>query len=243
MSNKILLALQFFHGDKERAMQVARLISDLEPRHSEFADFLFVSRMDTTHDEETVKYVSRKFHVHTYVNRTHGKEWPNGCNALWFGTMDWVYSYGIAKRIPPYKAVLTFEADASPLSSNWISALHEGWDKAGAKVVGAMQTQPAQHVNGNALFSGDPAFLHWIARKVGGCKPSGGWDFVLANEFRKKGWADFFRMKSWWGYPTMTRETFDSLVAQDVVFFHGCKDDSVIKHVRDRFLPQQSVFA
>lgn len=243
MSDKLLLALQFYHGDKAQAMQVARLIADLEPRLSERADFLFVSRFDTPHDMDTVKYVSRKFHVNTYVSRSRGELWPHGPNSLWFGLMEHVCASSIARRTPLYKSVLTFEADASPLSPSWISALHENWDKAKVKVLGAMQTQPAQHINGNALFSCDPAFLHWIARKVGGCKPSGGWDFILAPEFRRRGWADSSLFRSWWGYPTMTRETFDSLIAQDVVFFHGCKDDSVIRHVRDRFLRQETILA
>ena len=66
---KILLALQFWKGDKDQAMRVARLIADLEPRHTDFADFLFVSRFDCEQDLATVEYVSQKFNVHTYVNR------------------------------------------------------------------------------------------------------------------------------------------------------------------------------
>lgn len=236
MGNKILLAIQFWKGDKERAMQVARLIADLEPRHSDQADFLFVSRFDCTHDDDTVKYVSRKFNVHTYINRSRGELWPHGCNTLWFGTMDWIFSYGMAERIPPYKAVLTFEADAFPLVPNWVSMLSEEWDQAKVKILGAMQIYPARHINGNAMFSCDPAFLKWIARTKGGCTPHAGWDFILADEFRRKGWADCPKMRSWWGYPTMPRETFEDLTRQGVIFFHGCKDDSIIRHVRERFL-------
>lgn len=216
---KILLALQFWNGDKARAMEVARLIADLEPRLSEKADFLFVSRFDCSQDEDTIKYVSRKFYTHHYINRTRGEMWPHGCNALWFGTMDWVYSHGLAKRVPDYKAVLTFEADAFPLAPNWVSELHQEWDRVNVKVLGALQSSPGPHINGNALFSGDPAFLKWVAREKGGCRPSGGWDYLLASEFRKRGWSNSNLFRSWWGYPTMTRETFDSLVAQGVVFF------------------------
>ncbi len=236
MSNKILLALQFFDGDREQAMKVARLIADLEPRHSEYADFLFTSRFDSSHDLDTIKYVSSKFNVHTYVNRQRGKLWPMGCNSLAFGTLDWVFSYGEADRIPPYKAVLLFEADACPLAPNWISELSQFWDKANKKVVGPLLQHPGEHINGNCLLSGSKEFLKWIARDVGGCTPHAGWDYVMASEFKKRGWADCPRMKSWWQTPSLSYEQFEELSRQGVVFFHGCKNDSLIEHVRKRFI-------
>ena len=236
MENKILLALQYWEGDKAQAMKLARLVADLEPRHSEYADFLFVSRFDCTHDLETVKYVSKKFKVHTYINRQRGEMWPHGCNSLWFGTVDWVYSYGEADRIPPYKAILTFEADACPLTPNWISEISREWDKAKVKVLGALLQSPGEHVNGNALFSGDKAFLKWVSREVGGCSPTGGWDFLLAPQFKRRGWANSNFFRSWWNTPSMTYDTFEDLVRQGVRVFHGCKDESLLSHVRRRFL-------
>ena len=235
---KILLAIQFWERDKEQAMKVARLIADLQPGFCDIADFMFVARFDCEQDMKTIEHVSRKFNVHHFINsRFRGAEWPHGCNSLWFGTMDYIFSMTEAKRIPDYKAVLTFEADSSPLSPNWISELSQAWDKANVKVLGAMQTNPAPHVNGNALFSCDLPFLKWIARDIAGCTPHAGWDFVLANAFKKKGWADCPAMRSWWGYPTMSKETFDQLGREGVVFFHGCKDDSMVRHVRERFVP------
>lgn len=235
--SKILLALQYWSGDRDKAMQLARLIADLEPRFSTTADFMFMSRFDCAHDPETVAYVGRKFNVHTHVNRgRRGVGWPHGCNELWFGTMDHVYDLNVNKRMPTYKAILTFESDGYPLRPDWIPRLIEAWDSAKVKVLGAMQTSPGKHVNGNAMFSGDTNFLHEIGRKIGGCSPHGGWDYVLAPKFQKMGWKDCPLMRSWWTCPSMDRQTFDSLVEQGVVFFHGVKDDSVLKHVRERFL-------
>lgn len=238
MSEKILLALQFWSGDREQAMENARLIADLEPRLSEKADFLFSARFDCTQDMETVEYVSRKFKVHTHINRhRQGKEWPHGPNELWFGTVDYVFDFGRAKRLPPYKAVLTFEADASPISPHWIERLSTAWDAAKVKVLGAMQTTPGPHINGNCLVSGDQSFLKLIGRDIGGCSPQGGWDYILAPVFKKQGWADCPLMKSFWGCKTMSSEWFSSLLNQHVCFVHGIKDDSVRRMVRERFLP------
>lgn len=236
--NKILLAIQYWENDRAQAMEVARLIADLEPRMSTAADFLFVSRFDCEHDMPSIQHVARKFNVHHYRCIRRGQMWPHGCNELWFGTMDWVYGHTEAQRIPNYKAILTFEADASPLTPNWIQHLSDAWDKAAVKVFGAMITPgtPHQHVNGNGMFSGDHKFLHWVAREVGGCSPQGGWDYLLAPQFRQHGWANCPGIRSWWQTPTLEKEKFDGLVAEGAVFLHGIKDDSVVRHVRNRFL-------
>lgn len=235
-TRKILIALQFWEADKAMAMKVAQLIADLEPRLSEKADFLFMSRFDCGHDMDIIKYVSAKFNTHVQVNRRRGAEWPFGCNELWFGTMDWVYSMREANLIPDYKAILTMEADSCPMTQHWITELSNQWDKAGKKIVGPLVPAPAEHINGNALFSGDLRFLKWISREVGGCSPHGGWDFILAGEFKRQGWANCPAMRSWWRMLTLPRQTFDGLIREGVVFLHGVKDDSVISHVRKKFL-------
>lgn len=238
---KILLALQFWAGDKDQAMRVARLIADLEPRHSDFADFLFVSRFDCDHDLSTVEYVSSKFNCHTFVNRhRRGTGWPSGCNDLWFGTMDHVYSFCEAKRFPPYKAVLTFESDSCPLVPNWHRELSRAWDESAVpkdvKMFGARVEHPLPHINGNALFSADMKFLYWISRQIGGCNPTKGWDFILASDFKRVGWMNCPKMRSHWQRKTMPDEEIDTLRNEGVVFLHGVKDDSVISHMRKKFV-------
>lgn len=237
-TRKLLLALQFWEKDKAQAMEVARLVADLEPRHSNQADFLFVSRFDCTQDMPTVEYVSRKFNVHHHINRRRATGWPFGPNELWFGTMDYVFTYGVeAKRMADYKAVLTFEADAFPLCPNWIQTLSEEWDTLHpAKVVGALQQYPGAHINGNALFSCDHEFMKWIARSVSGCSPHLGWDFALAPQFQKRGWRNSNLFRSWWQTPTLPVERYEALLREQVCFLHGVKDTSVIRHVRNKYL-------
>ncbi len=234
---KMLLALQYWEGDKQQAMQLARLITDLQPGRCENADFLFVARFDCTHDAAEIARASTKFNVHHYINRhRRGTQWPHGCNDLWFGTMDWIWSHMEAQRIPEYKCILTFEADSVPLTPNWISELSQAWDESRpANVVGPLLDYPAPHVNGNAMFSGDKKFLKWITRDIGGCRPNGGWDYVLAPKFKQQGWADCPLMRSWWKTPTLTPEMFKGLMDQGAAFLHGVKDDSAIRAVRERF--------
>lgn len=235
--NRILLALQFWEGDQERAMKLARLITDMQPGRCENADFLFMARFDCQQDLQTIEYVSSKFNVFHYINRhRRGVGWPHGCNDLWFGTIDWVYGHKEANKIPDYKAILTFEADCVPLSPNWVSELSREWDRAKAKVVGAMQQAPGPHINGNAMFSGDLKFLYWLSREVSGCNPRGGWDYVLAPEFKRRGWAGSSLFQSDWGSATMPPERMKQLLDAGVVFHHGTKDESALRMVRERFV-------
>jgi hypothetical protein len=245
--SRILLALQFWHGDKEQAMKVARLIADLEPRHSERVDFLFVARFDTTHDMDTVKHVAAKFNVKTFINRhRRGVGWPFGCNDLWFGCMDHIYTEREAGHMPDYKFILTLEADSSPLRRDWILRLEEFWDKARVKVCGPMiphgpPESGHKHINGNAMFSGDMDFLRLVSRKIGGCNPAGGWDWLLAPRFMKLGWANCPLMRSHWRAPNATEGGVYTLQENGVVFLHGVKDDSVLSYIRKTALGQHEV--
>lgn len=239
--SKLLLALQFYQADRAQAMQVAKLIADLEPQHNPAVDFLFVSRFDCTHDMRAIDYVSSKFKVFHHINRNRrGVGWPSGPNDLWFGTFDHICSYSEAKIMPEYDAILTFEADACPLVPYWHKALMTSWQnvnkKRPVKVHGAMLKAPGVHINGNCLFSGDQPFLNLISRKIGGCSPISGWDFFLAKQFAQAGWQDCPQMKSYWQRPTMGTDEIDALIDSGVAFLHGVKNYDVIDHVRRRFV-------
>lgn len=239
MTTKLLLALQFWNGDKEQAMKLSRLIADIQPGFCNQADFLFAARFDTEQDEATINQVARKFRVHHFVNKNRrGEGWPAGCNDLFFGTMDWAYTYGVAEMIPTYKAILTFEADSCPLHPNWVKSLSEGWDAANTKQYGPLiAAAPGlrEHINGNCLFSGDMDYLKWIARDVGGCTPHVGWDYVKADAFKERGCKNATMMRSLYRKTTMTEGEYQRNLQEGVSFLHGVKDDSLIRIVRNRY--------
>jgi len=243
--NKILLALQFWEKDKADAMRNARFVADLEARHSDLADFLFCARFDCTHDAATVAHVSKKFNTFTFINKNRRAEgWPFGCNELFYGMVDHVYTQIEAKKMPQYKAVLAFEADGNPMAPDWISRLHSEWDKfhaKGANMVGALippgpPETGGKHINGNCMISAEREYLHWIARKIGGCRPTAGWDWVGAPLFQKAGWANCPGMRSFWRSPAMPAHVFDRLRAEGVFFVHGVKDSSIIDLVRSHMV-------
>lgn len=236
-SNKILLALQFWGGDRAAAMQLASLLADLEPRHSDLADFLFVARFDCKHDEEIVKKVSRKFNVHTYTSRGKGTGWPAGCNDLFFGTLGWLYHKAHAGQIPNYKAMFCFEADGIPMRRDWISALHAEWDRvntpkgricqAGAWLTNGPDAHGTGHINGNCLLSGDLAFLRWLVKSINHVNRNVGWDWILAPHFKARGWSGIPGIRSVWRQP-ITEPIFLEGMQNKTIWWHGVKDDAGI---------------
>lgn len=244
ISQKILICLPFWEGDKADAMNLAKLLADLQPGPGlcKEADFLFVARFDSKQDTATVNYVSRKFKVYTHTSKRRGTGWPTGCTELFFGAMEYVYHKMAAYMIPRYKAIFNIESDSIPLAKNAIQQLSELWNKqpAGTKVAGPWLENGVApglgHINGGACFlSGDLKFLKWLVTRVN--VRGGGWDYVLAPQFRDWGWSNIPQIQSLWQVP-MTESLFQDSIKRGVVYTHGHKGDAGIKLVRKHLMGQ-----
>lgn len=238
MDRKILIALQFWDGDRAPALELARFLADLETAHSDLADFMFMARFDCKLDDATTRYVSRKFNTYSRISRRRAKGWPCGCNDLWFSVMEWAQSMIQAKKIPHYKAIFTCEADGCPIQRDWIAKLSAEWDRVNKEkpvVIAGALVPPGPHINGNCLVSGEMNFLTWIGRRVGGVSPHVGWDYLMRDEFKKRGWADLPGVKSIYNTPHFTQEQYQDMIRQNWIWVHGIKDMSLIQMGRDRF--------
>lgn len=239
-TNKILITLLFWEQDKAQAMALARLLADLESAHSKEADFLFVSRFDCKHDKETEKYVSRKFNVYSYTSTRRGVGWPMGCTSLFFGAMEWIYHKIVGGKIPHYKAVLILGADGAPLSRDWLSKMHAAWDASNkikeTFVAGALIPNPMRdHINGDAcLLSGKVSFLKYIAINVSDGRI--GWDWSLADYFKKMGWVDFPFVRSLWRKPEFSQSEWDESVKSGISWIHGVKSNDLLSLTRKNLL-------
>lgn len=238
---KILLCLQYWRGDQDVAMRNARRIADNEPGFCNKAEFLFVSRFDCKHDQDTVDYVSKKFKVSTHTCSRQAVGWPAGCNSVWADVM-----YDEAPRRlasgdwKDIKAVFTFEGDCVPVQEDWIDQLSVEWDRAatqGKFIVGCLMPAPTfgpiGHINGNAMFAPDTCFR---VPGAWGCKPDGGWDALLAPLFQPH----------WFPTPLITNYYKDRNVQEKDIrriapdgrvpaLVHGVKDLSV-EQFADRVL-------
>jgi len=238
MSQKILIALQYWAGDSKLALKLAKFLADIEPRHSDQADFLLLSRYDCPLDTTTVQHLSRKFNVHGFRGWKRGTGWPAGCNDLWLTVMEWAASMSQAKKIPEYKAIFTCEADGAPLFRDWITRMHEAWDQVSREkpvVVAGPLVLPGPHINGNCLVNGSPKNLNWLAHGMPSVHPAVGWDYLLAPLLKKAGWANIPGMRSIYNTPTFSAERRKSLQEEGVFWVHGGKDDSLIRLGREEW--------
>jgi len=243
-SDRILIIIPFWEGDKPQAIMMAKLLADLEPRHSDRADLLFVRRFDCKPlPEQAIKYISRKFNIFQHRSARKETGWPAGCNGIFAGALEYVYHMSEAGRIPRYKAYLNMASDVVPLVPDWIEYLHQQWKFLPANLrhpvtsAGALIPGEHEHINGDIfLFSGDLDYLNWIKQAVGSVRVRAGWDWVLADKFREQGWANIPGVISLWGTKTMDLQTAQELRRKGTVMLHGVKDDSLLNHARKMML-------
>lgn len=239
-TNKILVVLQYWEGDKAQAMALARLIADIEPGMSSKADFLFVCRYDCRHDMGIVSHVSRKFSTFHHVSPRRGTGWPMGCNDLFFGGLEWVFHKMKSKRLPHYKALFFIEADCSPLNVDWVSLISHNWDKLQPVFVAGRKLRSQhvhEHINGGScLLSGDFKFLEWLVLGAARSNSAAGWDYRLAGEFRRWGWAEIPGLECHWNTKTLSEEQIRTEKDRGVIWLHGVKSNAVLDYARKTLL-------
>jgi hypothetical protein len=243
---KILLVLQCYEGDKRVAMQLARLIADLEcDGKSRHADFMFAWRWDTAPDMQTIQHVARKFDaVHTFTSGRKTKGWPQGCNDLFFEAYG-RFCIRVKQKFWDYDAALFFESDCVPLARDWIEQLQREWYERDQSILGFIYgpgDHPIPHVNGNLMIS--PRFQR-ECREFFACPSHAGWDCAHAkamlkharasrlifNDYSRKsiGREELFAPKSYGARHPLANQTVQP------VFYHGVKGTDAIDCVRKEF--------
>jgi hypothetical protein len=238
---KIVVVLQFYEGDKARAMHLARLISDLQPEKTDRFDFAFAPRWDCTHDYETIQKVSRKFNVWQMKSNRRGMGWPHGCNELACDMMQQAYVHKREGKWSNHKAVYLIESDIMPMRRDWLEALSSEWDEAQAKgklVMGSWSPLHSLvgHINGNMLFSPD---LVSKVKGLEGCPANAGWDCYFGPKFAPI-WHKSRLMQNHYDYrsnipPEILFSSVDGITPVAVV--HGVKDTSAERQVRKLLFP------
>lgn len=242
-SHKMLIILPFWDGDRGPANYLARLLADLEPSFSDNADILFVARFDSEPDWPTVEAVSRKFNVMTFISPKRMTGWPMGCNGTFFGSMEHVFHRMNSGKMLKYKVLFNMGADSCPLTKGWIETLLHAWDLANSSqpivMAGALlEAGNKMHINGDAaLLSGDLTFLKWLATSAANMNVKAGWDWYLANQFERRGWAGFPFIKSIWNRTNEFTETdWFNETAIGTVMIHGQKGFSLLDMARQKLL-------
>lgn len=252
----IVLALQFWEGDKNPSLRLARAIADLEPEFNRQALFLFVHAFDCAPPpEEVVEHVRKKFRTLVVKSTTPWTGYPDGCAALWLDCIDWARE---AKRtgLTSAECMLTFEFDCSPLVPDWIAKLVDTFRRVNPKAVMGDHhpfTAPGKpkgfgHINGNLVVSlKSDKVLEQIGSYRHRHKPKAPWDVVIYEDLYRIGSASVIEIQSDYRARNLRPSYLAGLVQQGVIFHHGCKDTSVIDFVSGnipeapRFTPDKPV--
>jgi len=247
----LILALQFWEGDKRIAMDLARLLADLEPTPRTDVYFLFSARFDATHDIETIQYVSKKFPVLVHTTSRKGIDWPNGPNQMMADTYEFCVEYTRKRQINA-NAVFLMESDCVPLAKDWLNQIIEEYRTCDRMVLGAWLKRGdagVEHVNGNCIISLD----FWKRfREILNPKENGGWDATLAYCMLPNAhpsrliWSDYHLgtpKNPWRGCdylwtPRRYNDRENALYGQDInpVWYHGPKNGLGLDCVRKRLL-------
>jgi hypothetical protein len=236
---KLLVCIQYYPGDRDAAMRIARFIADLEVKRRDDVEFCFAARFDASHDEDTIRYVMNKFKCHKFHSTRNEKNWPAGCNALWHDLMTWT-TCQVRDSFAQWEAVLTTESDSVPLDRDWINKLMMEWDNAvkqGKFIVGCAIDKGLrdEHINGNALW--DARLMQKIPTMYG-TPHDKSWDVFHAKKYMKHSYDTPF-MKSSHNIEKLCPVTEQILYSPRLlgitpVFFHGAKSDKAEKIVRQK---------
>jgi hypothetical protein len=247
----LMLNFQFWEGDKDQAMELARLIADIEPSFRGDVEVMFTARFDCRHDIKTIEYVSKKFKLHKYTTTTKATGWPYGCNRMFSDSYQQFITLcrnGSSKM----EACLFIESDCVPLHKDWINMLAKEFKESGKMIGGAWLKYGdagVEHINGNCIIHKD----FWIKNR-GILNPprQGGWDATCANIMLPNAypsrliWSDYHLGKEsnpWRGceflfeaksYGTESNALYGEKLYP--VWLHGPKDMRGIECARQRLL-------
>jgi hypothetical protein len=242
-AERIVLALQYFGGDREPALRLADTLAELEPQFNPTAVFLFVHAFDCEPPPASlVVKLREKFRTVVHKSTTKWMGYPDGCAAMWLDSIDWARA---AKQNGETSAdcMLTFEADCSPLVPDWIARLVETFDRENpVSVMGDHHPFTAKgrprgegHINGNLVVSlKSSAVLDQIAAYRTEHRKKDPWDVIIYPKFASLGVKNVGEIQSDYKSQSLSPAYLTGLARAGVIFHHGCKDESVRDWVSGR---------
>ncbi len=234
---RLAVAIPYWAGDEPRAMELARLLADIETKRREDVVLVFMRDAqcpDSPLLDETARYCRPKFGgIVALVSGRVAHGHPAGSNAIWGGGMELLASERRAGRLR-VSTVMLCESDGGPLCLNWINrikAAHARTLASGKRITGAVAefSKCGIHANGGNMVFQVPVWddypsLHdtpdWVPYDIyhkdvllRECRPSN----VIRNEYDSYGWSPA-------SLACMGRE--------EVAWLHGCRDRSVLEYVK-----------
>src|SRR5258705_5420645 len=239
----ISLCLQCCPLDMDAAMELTKLICDLEPERRNETEFFLVYRKDCSlylpkcfENMATPKFGRAR----ARPARNHDTGWPGGSNMLAasaFIEMSILAREDLCKN----EAFLLFEPDCIPLCSDWLDQLSHEWDKVkalGKQAFGHWHQQgdaSTLHMNGNAVWRVD--FFDKHSTLIVG-PATQGWDYWFRDHFIGMSCDSNLIFQHYNRYGLTAGEF--AIIGKNGVrpaFFHGIKTSDGRRIARDALLP------
>ena len=225
---RFVIALQYWDGDRDDAIRLARFIADIEPCWNDRVTMCFVRRHDATPiDQQTIKYVEHKFSVNHHVSPTHKAGYPDSPNIMAVALIrEAARRYHGQWR--DVMGVMLLESDSVPVKRGWLVDLIDEWQVAlghGRLLMGAWKPTcgPHGHINGNMVFH--PSLADTL--KLPQCPSVIPWDTFYPPIFRRV-WAWTGLIANFYREVCCTDQFLSTpeCGAKPPVLIHGVKDDS-----------------
>jgi hypothetical protein len=227
----LIIALQYWKGDQEQALRLARRLADIEDAPRTDVQIEFVLRFDAPEvDKDTLAYVGKKFPVSMYRCKRREQHHPGGPNGMVHDLFGEYWRRCL--RVPGFKdnvdGIFLYEADNVPLHKKWLDQLLMHWKHARAEdkwIMGCWQDagSPVGHINGNMFFVPD---LFNRIRGLEGCPTQYAWDLFHAEKFQPH-WYKCDRMANLYRATNVPRSwLYARNGTAKFANVHGVKDDS-----------------
>ena len=213
----LALVLQFWRGDKKEALELARLLADIEPERRDDVALVFSRQSNCPLDRDVVEtqlHCGEKFPVSDFEAPVPDEvKYPHASYLQWSSTVAWLSEAYHAGKVP-YGSAFMFESDGAPLSANWIDRIKQAHELTLARdkrVTGPLISSNPPHVNGTFA-------LHlslWEDRQsLHKCAPGTPWDIFHARTLASEASpttviASYYGMQNmsasvWWSLSTIT---------------------------------------
>lgn len=222
---KLLICLQYWGGDRDAAMRLARHIASLEDGFRNDVTLMFCHRHDCEPPgSDALERVAEKMPVAVFKCSEHETGYPASPNFMAMEIMRHVRTLADFN----YNAALLMEADCVPVAHDWIDQLMGDWNRASAAgkyLMGSWRKECSDfgHVNGNMVFH--PMITEWLQFPE---TLHEAWDIQLAPMFQG----------NWCRTGLIANRYMEIMVSPDElktpecgsvspVLIHGVKDESV----------------
>ena len=175
--NRLAVILSFWRGDKDRAMALAKLLTDIEPKPRPDVTLVFSRQQATPMDDDiqrAIQYCARKFRVlHFEATVDERKPYPGIAFDPWASAMAW-FSDSYYEGGLPCENAFFIEPDGFPLRATWIDDIKKAHQETlllGKRVTGPrMRFGGHDHINGTMVVHAslwpDRPSLHRCASRL-----------------------------------------------------------------------------